>query len=99
MKKICTKKYLNNIKIAKSKGPRIETLEKNKVKLTDEEREKVMNAGAVWHHGPHGEESPAVWKAVVNGKEWFVCNTHRAYQCKPTLEGAISAFDFIETTA
>ena len=58
-----------------------------------------MDRGAVWHHGPNGEETPAVWKAEVNGKTWFVCNTHRAYQCKPTLKGAINAYDFIETTA
>ena len=30
---------------------------------------------------------------------WYVCNTHRAFQCKPTLKGAIKSYDFIETTA
>lgn len=81
-------------------GPDMKTLKKNKVKLTDEERELVMSRGAVWHMGNHnGKPSSAIWKSVVNGKTWYVCNTHRAYQCKPTLKGAIKAFEFIETTA
>ncbi len=93
MKIIETKKY------ADSKGPNMKTLKKNKKPLTEEERKKVINKGAVWHHGPNGEETPAIWKSVVNGKEWFICNTHRAYQCKSTLESAIKSYDFIETTA
>ncbi|MCD6436254.1 MAG: hypothetical protein J7L15_07680 [Clostridiales bacterium] len=88
-----TKKY------AASKVPKMETLKKNKKPLTEEERKEVMDRGAVWHHGPNGEETPAVWKAVVKGETWYVCNTHRAFQCKPTLKGAINAYDFIETTA
>lgn len=80
-------------------APDIETLKNNKKKLTDEERDEVMKAGAVWHHGPNGEETPAVQKAVVDGKEWFWCATHRAGQVKPTLKGAIKAYDFIKTTA
>lgn len=74
-------------------------LKKNKKPLSDEERKQVMDAGAVWHHGPNGEETPAVWKSVVNGKTWYCCNTHRAIQIKPTLKGAIKAFEFIKTTA
>ena len=58
-----------------------------------------MSRGAVWHHGPNGEETPAVWKSVVDGKTWYICNTHRAAQIKPTLKGAINAYKFIETTA
>ena len=93
MKIIKTKKY------SSSKGPKMETLKKNKVALTEEERKEVMDRGAVWHHGPNGEESPAVWKAEVKGETWYVCNTHRAYQCKPTLKGAINSYKFIETTS
>jgi hypothetical protein len=85
--------------IAKKSEPKMETLKENRRTLTPEERKKVMDAGAIWHHDHNEEDSPGVWKAVVDGKEWFVCNTHRAYQCKPTIEGAINAFDFIETTS
>tara|TARA_Y100000310_G_scaffold13838_1_gene14118 strand:- start:3050 stop:3736 length:687 start_codon:yes stop_codon:yes gene_type:complete len=84
---------------SKKTEPKYETLKKNKKTLTEEERKQVVDAGAVWHHGPNGEETPAVWKAEVDGNSWYVCNTHRAYDCKPTLKGAIKAYDFIETTA
>ncbi len=90
---------INKEKYARSKGPNMETLEKNKATLTKEERKKVMDAGATWNHGPNGEPSPAVWKSIVDGKDWYVCNTHRAFQCKPTLKGAIKSYDFIETTS
>ena len=82
-----------------SKGPKIKTLKDNRVELDPAERRKVMSAGAVWHKGNDGKPSPAVWKAVVNGKTWYVCNTHRAFQCKKSLGAAIRAFKFIKTTA
>lgn len=76
-------------------------LEKNKVALTDDERAQVMKAMAVWHHGPNGEATPAVWKSVdKNGKEVFVTNTHRAYNVSPTVGGAIGRYHkFIKGTA
>jgi hypothetical protein len=80
-------------------SPNQATLKKNKRPLTDEERAEVMKAGAVWHMGSNGKPSPAVWKAVVKGKTWYACNTHRAIQIKPTLKGAIKAFEFIKTTS
>lgn len=80
-------------------SPKMDTLKKNKKPLTKEERDVVMKAGAVWHHGPNGEETPGIWKSVVKGKTWYVCNTHRAMLVKPTLKGAIKAFKFIKTTA
>lgn len=80
-------------------APKQERLKKGRRALTDNERSQVMKAGAVWHHGPNGEETPAVWKSVVDGKTWFCCNTHRAIQIKPTLKDAIKAFEFIKTTA
>lgn len=80
-------------------SPDQKKLKKNRKPLSDEERAEVMKRGAVWHHGPNGEETPAVWKSVVNGKTWYCCNTHRAIQIKPTLKGAIKAFEFIKTTA
>jgi hypothetical protein len=85
--------------ICESRGPKFDTLKKNKKPLTPEEREQVMKAGAVWHHGQGGTESAAIWKSVVNGKTWYSCHTHRCYQVRPTLKGAISAFDFVKTTS
>ena len=81
------------------RGPDIKRLKKGRRTLTPEERKQVMDAGAVWHHGPDGESTPAVWKAVVDGKTWYACNTHRAGAVKPTLKGAIRAFDFVKTTS
>ncbi len=84
-----------------TEGTEFKLLNKNKVPLSKEERKKVMNKKAVWHHGPNGEESPAVWKtADKTGKIWYVTNTHRAYQKRPTIEGAISIYHrFIKGTA
>ena len=69
-------------------------LEKNKQPLTDEERKEVMKAKAVWHHGPSGKATPAVWKSVCprSGDVTYVTNTHRLYQTAPTLKGAISKY-------
>jgi len=81
-------------------GPEWKTLKKNTVKLSDAERKQVMDADATWHHGPKGEATPAVWKAVVRGVAWFVTNTHRAFNVRPTLKGAISRYHkFIKGTA
>ena len=81
-------------------GPRYPALKKGKVKLTDEERALVMQRKAVWHHGPKGQATPAVWKSVVNGKTWYVTNTHRAMNVTSTLKGCIKQYhDFIKGTA
>lgn len=75
-------------------------LKDNKKPLTPEERKEVMDSGAVWHHGPKGEETPAVWKSVdKSGKTTYITNTHRAYQTSPTIKGAIKKYAFIKTTA
>lgn len=77
-------------------------LKNNKVALSPEEREKCLDKKAVWHHGQDGAPSPAVWKSVNprTKKVTFVTNTHRAYQTRPTLAGAISIFhSFIKDTA
>lgn len=83
-------------------GGEFQRLQKNKAPLTEEERAEVMAAKAVWHHGPHGEETPAVWKSVdpKTGKVTYITHTHRAYNTAPTLKGAIRRFhDFIKGTA
>jgi hypothetical protein len=80
-------------------GPRFDTLKKAKKPLDPEEREQAMKAGAVWNMGPKGEPCCGIWKAEVKGKTWYVCHTHRCYQAKPTLKGAIKAFEFVKTTA
>ncbi len=85
--------------ITKLAAPEFKKLKSAAVPLTPEERQKVMAAGAVWHHGPNGEATPAVRKAVVNGKTYYFCATHRAYRIASTLAGAIKHFAFIETTA
>ena len=75
-------------------------LKENKTPLTPEERDEVMKAKAVWHLGPNGEESPAVWKSVLNGKTTYVTNTHRAFNTAPTLKGGIERYHkFIKDTA
>lgn len=80
----------------------LKKLKDNRVQLTDEERAEVMKADAVWHQGPNGEKSPAVWKSKnkKSGKITYVTNTHRAYNTSPTLKGCIKKFhDFIKSTA
>lgn len=78
------------------------TLEKNKVPLTKDERDEVMKKQAIWHHGPNGAPSPAVWKSVnpKTKKTTYVTNTHRAWNKASTLKGAIRRYhDFIKGTA
>lgn len=75
-------------------------LKQNRKPLTQEERSQVMNSKAVWRHGPRGEETPAVWKSNLNGKTYYITNTHRAYKKAPTIKGAISNYhNFIKETA
>jgi hypothetical protein len=81
-------------------SPQFKTLKKNRKTLSDEERREVMAGNAFWHHGPGGEESPAVWKSVVNGETWYCSNTHRAFQADKTIKAAIRAFhDVVEPSS
>ena len=73
-------------------GPQLKTLKANTVSLSDEERAKVMDAGASWHHGKNGKPSPAIKKAVVNGKTYYFSNTHRCYAVAKTLAAAINDY-------
>ncbi len=92
---------IRNSFLNEAKKSKFEKLKDNKIPLTDEERKKVMDADAVWHFSPGNKPSPAVWKSKSkNGKITYVCNTHRAYQERPTLKGAISIFhSFIKGTS
>lgn len=91
--------YRKRFKMLEDRSPRMKTLKQHRVALTDKERKEVMRRKAVWNHGKNGEATPAVWKSVVDGKTFYVCNTHRAAQVKPTLKGAIRAYDFVKTTS
>ena len=82
-----------------NESPEYKTLKNNKVPLKPGERKQVMDSKAVWHFN-NGGPSPAVWKSVVNGKTWYITNTHRAFNTRPTLKGAISRYHkFIKSTA
>ena len=78
-----------------------EVLKDNKKPLTSEERDEAIKAKAVWHHGPNGEETPAVWKSVNSkGDTTYITDTHRAWRKASTLKGAIKEYhDFIKSTA
>lgn len=84
-----------------AKKSSMEILKENRIPLTDEERSICLKEKAVWHHGPNGEESPAVWKSKNSkGEIIYVTNTHRAYQTDSTLKGCIKKFhDIIKDTA
>lgn len=88
--------------LSEEKESDFKKLQSSRVKLTPEEREECLKQKAVWHMGKDGGPTPAVWKSVhpYTGKVTYVTNTHRAYQTRPTLKGAISIFhSFIKGTA
>ncbi len=76
-------------------GPQFKTLKDAQVKLTDDERQKVMAAKAVWHKGHDGAESPAIKKAVIRGKTYYFSNTHRCFMVAKTIKKAVK--DYFET--
>jgi hypothetical protein len=78
--------------------PSMDKLKEHRVKLDPQERNMVIRKQAVWPQSG-GKPVPGVWKAVIEGKSWYVCNTHRAAAIKPTLRAAIKAFEFIKTTS
>lgn len=76
-----------------SEAYKLSALQANRVQLTAEEREKVMSAKAVWHHGKNGEATPAIWKSSDSqGNPIYVTNTHRAMAAEKTIDAAIRKF-------
>ena len=87
-------------RLAEATGPSFKRMKQYQVDLSPEERAQVMKAKAVWHFNPKGNATPAVWKSIVKGVTYFTTNTHRAYQTRPTLQGAIGIYhSFIKSTA
>jgi hypothetical protein len=68
-------------------APDLKELKKHRQILDDEEKSKAKKAKAVW-----GDGNVGVWKSVVNGKTWYVSNTHRLYRTSKTLDGIIDEF-------
>lgn len=100
--------------IVKLAAHKMQDLLKNRVELTKAELDEVFKRKAVWHHGPHHEETSAVWKSYDTDKMSqlkhglskegppfiYVTNTHRAYKTSPSLKGVISHYHkFIKSTA
>ncbi len=82
------------------RGVILKALQKGRALLSRKEHERVMEASAVWHHGPNGRATPAVWKSIVGDEVWYITNTHRAFATTRTLEGAIQKYHgFIKSTA
>ena len=61
-----------------NESPELKTLKAARRSLSPEEKADAGDA--------------PVWKATVNGKTYYVVNTHRAYQAKPTVKGAAHAW-------
>ena len=59
-------------------SPELKTLKAHTRSLSAEERQAAGEA--------------AIRKSVVNGKTWYWSATHRAYQVRPTLKAAITAY-------
>jgi hypothetical protein len=92
----------DKIRLFLNEGKEYHSLKKHKVALDPEEREACLKAKAVWHHGPNGEETPAVWKSKnpKTGEVTYITDTHRAWNKASTLKGAISRYHkFIKSTA
>lgn len=61
-----------------NESPQLKTLKARRRSLDPEEKREAGDA--------------PIWKATVNGKTWYVCNTHRCYQARPTVKGAVHAW-------
>ena len=94
--------FHENVFLITERKSEYDNLKANKVPLTSEEREECLSREAIWHHGPKGEATPAVWKSKhpKTGKFTYITNTHRAWNKAPSLKGAIGKYhSFIKSTA
>jgi len=77
--------------------PTMAVLEANRVRLTPGERAAALERGAVMRYPWRGDRfirDAAVWKSVTpDGKTWYVTNTSKSHQARPTLRGAISVYN------
>lgn len=80
------KKLGTQIMLAES-APDLKDLKKKRRTLSDDEWEKVQDAGATWEDGKSG-----VWKAEHNGKTYYIANTHRAASINTSLDKTIKGF-------
>lgn len=87
--------------ISEGNSPSFESLKKNKVPLSEEERKKVWKAGALWsdiksnvdpNTGEKKKKKSAIWKSEIGDQTWYGSNTHRLFRSAKTLEGAIKDF-------
>jgi hypothetical protein len=77
----------------------LEELKRNRRPLSPSEKREAMAAGCVWHTGPGGKTSCAIWRSVRGGKSVFVSNTSRCYRVSDTLKDAIKEFEFVRSTS
>ena len=70
--------------------PDLDTLKKHRVSLTPEEKAAFKECSQ--------DQSATALKAVVDGKTWYACYTHRAYRVSPTLKGALAEYPDIAAT-
>ncbi len=68
-------------------APDLKKLKKYRQTLSDDELAKVKNAGATWEDG-----KPGVWKSKLDGKTYYVANTHRASSINTSLSKTIKGF-------
>ena len=85
--------------LQEASSPGMKVLKDNRVELDDKERKEVMRRKAVWHPGNKDKPVPAVWKSIVRGRTYFVCNTHRCFRVARSVKRAIKNFDYVKTTA
>ena len=78
--------------LLESPGPDLEKLKKHRQSLTPEEKAQIPT------DLPSGDGA-TVLKAVVVGKTWYACYTHRACQVRSTMDQLVKVYPSIAATA